>query len=44
VPDWLCVRASVVERLLDELTGTSAWYSVTQIQSWARRGNGEPNP
>lgn len=40
----LCTRASAVERLLDEFTGTSARYSITQIQGWACRGNGESNP
>jgi hypothetical protein len=33
-----------VERLLEELTGTSAWYSITQIQGRAHRENGESNP
>jgi hypothetical protein len=40
----LCTRASAVERLLDGLTGTSARHSITQIQVWARRGNGGPKP
>ena len=38
----LSTRASAVERLLDELTETSARHSITQIQGWARRWNGGP--